>query len=132
MRYVKFIKRLVIDQIPMLSRDEIRYQSMENMVPIGPDNVLLPDSVVETQIVPIHRLCKAHRDRKTGENYVDTTYIAYSKEVQELLEMPFDVIKSELEESRRQLNLVRRRLGDMLNANVWTRIKYLFKQELFL
>jgi hypothetical protein len=134
MRYVKFIKRLVVDEVPLLARDEVRYAQLDTLTPIAysGDEVLMTDAVVQDIVVPVHRLCKATRDQRTGENHVDTTYIAYSEEVQKLLEMPFDVIKSELEACRAMGEVYRGRLSDVKNANLWTRIKYVFKQEEFL
>lgn len=131
MRYVKFIKRLVIDKLPMISGDEIRYHTSHDLPPMIDGEMLLVKEPVITHIVPIHRLCKATRDNRTGENHIDTIYIAYSKEVQELLEMPFDVIKSELETCRVLSHTQAIRLNRVRYATVWIRIKYLFKQENF-
>lgn len=133
MRYVKFIKALVVDKVPCENRDSIRYSVMQDIIPIVSDRneVLLTNEVVQDMVVPVHHLCRNHKDYKTGEIRRTNTFIAYSKEVQELLEMPFDVIKSELESCRALCTMYQGRLSDVKHANLWTRIKYLFKQEEF-
>ena len=71
MKYVQFIKRLIVEEIPMLNRDEIQYQVLHSMTPLAPegDQVLLMDSAVETMVVPVHWLCRKHTDYKTRKSY---------------------------------------------------------------
>ncbi len=132
MRYVKFIKGLVIDERPVVGPDEIRYHAMEQMpVPLfelkaggsNPAEFLIPEETIETMVVPIHELRGCNNVRP---DYPPELYIAYSKDVQMLLEMPFDTIKSELEASRGTVRTLTGNLSRWRNAGLWLRIKYLF------
>ncbi len=131
MRYVKFIKGLVIDERPMLNPKEVRHHMVDPMpVPCvgadGSEEYLLVEKTIETMVYPIHELRGCD---KTNPTYPPELYIAYSRDVQMLLEMPFDIIKRELEECRshaaRQYGL----LVEWRNADLWTRIKFVFGQR---
>lgn len=131
MRYVKFIKGLQIDERPMLNPDEIRHHHMEPMpVPIlepgGAEEYLLTEQTVETMVCPIHELRGCDNENPT---YPPELYIAYSKDVQMLLKMPFDTIKRELEECRATCDEQRGMLTDIRTAVWWRRLKYVFTRS---
>ena len=125
MRKVKFISGLKVESRPMLNPDEIRYHMMESIppVPVG-DEFLATTAEVNTMVVPIHWLRKI----ENGEQ-VDT-YIAYSKDVQELLEMPFDVLRDENITLTHQLYDARDRIDNICGAGLWRRLKFLFTKKI--
>lgn len=128
MRYVKFIKGLVIDERPMLNPDEVRHHMIEPMpVPIlepgGAEEYLLTEQTVETMVCPIHELRGCDKEHPT---YPPELYIAYSKDVQMLLKMPFDTYKREVEECRSHCEVLRHMLSDWRHAGLWERVKFLF------
>ena len=122
MKRVKFIRELVIDEVPMVERDEIRYHVFDDLVPFSADAALIAKDV-EVRVVPVHRLSKMHN----GETV--TNYIAYSKEVQELLEMPFDVMKKEREILDGHCTRITRELDSYRDAKLWARIKFVFQKQ---
>ena len=129
MRYVKFIKGLVIDERPMLNPDEVRYHAMGPVPPVpciepgGAEEHLLTEETVETMVCPIHELRGCDKENPT---YPPELYIAYSRDVQMLLKMPFDTMKRELEDCRGVCDLYRGRLLDWRHAGLWARIKFVF------
>ena len=132
MRMVRFIKGLVIDERPVVGPKEIQYHAMEHMpVPLfelapagsNPEEYLIPEQTIETMVVPIHEFRGCNKE---DPRYPAELYIAYSKEVQMLLKMPFDILKRELEECRDFLEVQRHMLNEWRDAGLWDRIKFLF------
>ena len=125
MRKVQFISGLKIESRPMLNPDEVRYHLMDNIppVPVGGE-FLATTAEVNTMVAPIHWLRKI----ENGEQ-VDT-YIAYSKEVQDLLELPFDVLKDENDNLINQLYDARNRISDVCDAGFWRRLRFLFTKKI--
>lgn len=125
---VKFIKALVIDERPMVGPDEIRYHAMGRIPPVpifeagGAEEYLLTAESVETMVVPIHELRGCDSMNHT---YPPELYIAYSKDVQMLLKMPFDAIKRELQECRDVCTVQRHMLAEYVAAPWWRRLRYL-------
>lgn len=126
MREIKFIRNVEIDLLPMGNPDEVRYHMMGPVppLPVMPDDhdpeFLLADYTIETQVVPVHYL------RTGNRNVRDDMYIAYSKEVQELLGMPFDIIRKEKEQMYKHNAVLDAKLYRVKTAKVWQRIKFLF------
>jgi len=131
-RRVQFIKGLVIDERPMVGPDEIRYHAMGQVLPVpvfeagGAEEYLLTEQTVETMVVPIHDL---HGCDTVNPTYPPELYIAYSKDVQMLLKMPFDTMKRELEECRDFCTVQRHMLAEYLAAPWWRRLRYLFNRK---
>ena len=74
--------------------------------------------------MPVHTLSKV----TNGE--VSSTYIAYSKEVQELLVMPFDVMKEEIDTTRAINTRLKGELADVKAhpfREAWRAVKRRFK-----
>ena len=111
MREVIFIEGLKIKKVPMCKYDEIRYQyySCPNYVP-DEDQYILTESNIEHVIVPIHKISKLTQGVRRD------IYIAYSKEVDELLGEPIKLFQEELD-----------RFNSMFErASFLQRLKYLF------
>ncbi len=128
MRKVTFIKSLNVDLVPMLGHEEVRYHMMGPAPPIPiltdeTEEYLLTEATVETMVVPVHML------RTGNRNVRDTLYIAYSKEVQDLLGMPFDVMKRELDECRAHAEVQLHMLDKYRHAKWWRRLGYLFSRN---
>jgi len=125
MQLVNFISDLVINEVPRVNRDEVQYHCFSpKFAPISPDDGLLLEDTVETRVVPVHTLSK----RTNGQTV--STYIAYSKEVQELLVMPFDVMKEEIDALRAIAVRLRGELADVKAhpfRESWRTIKEWFK-----
>jgi len=122
MRRVKLIRELVIDEVPVMGCEEIRYFTAPPLrtVGVGPNEFMAVDATVTTHVVPIHRISRG------SPSGVTHTYIAYSKEVQDLLEMPFDAITRESENCRALTNKTSRELGAIKNMRFWDRLRFLF------
>jgi len=59
----------------------------------------------------------------------NTVYIAWSQEVQELLEMPFDLLKRQLDENHKLINGLNSKLLRYRHAGWWKRLRYLFNRR---
>ena len=92
MRYITFIRSLNVERrVPCIGLDEVRYVAPQSAPSIYSEQGLewLPATkTVEHRIVPVHHICKQGRD-----GVRDDTYIAYSKEVEDLIRIPFKAIK---------------------------------------
>ena len=121
MRRITFIKSLNVESLPMLNLDEVRYHTAENIRAVSDEEYLeTRDYSVETHIVPVHML-------RTGNEFVkDTLYIAYSKKVQDLLGMPFDVMKKQLDEQSEQIQDLYLKISRIRHAKFWKRVRFLF------
>ena len=53
-------------------------------------------------------------------------YIAYSPDIEELLNKPYNIMHQDLENARKRINRQDSRLRDFGTANFWRRLKYLF------
>ncbi len=128
MRRVNFVRSLNVDSIPMLNGDEVRYQSMESITPVpsGDDiEFLLTEKTIEVRIAPVHTLSEGHADGRR-----DDTYIAYSKEVQDLLRMPFDTMKRQLDDQSKQISNLYSDKAAVREASLWTRVKFVFSGDM--
>lgn len=132
MRRVQFIRGLLVDERPVLDPREYRYHAMGSVMPVpllspgGDEEYLLPDRTIETMVVPIHELRGCDKENPT---YPPELYIAYSRDVQMLLKMPFDIMKRELEETRSMLARHRQRIKAVNGAGIWLRVRYLFTKR---
>lgn len=124
MKRVKFVRELVVDDVRYVG-GYVEYRCIGTSPDIT--RVLKNDQegfllgVEERRLAPVHHLCDVHDGTRRD------VFIAYSKEVQELLGMPFDTLTEELERTRRIISTLHRRIE---HASLWTRIKYLFTKRL--
>jgi len=138
---VKFIESLNIREVPLLYGDSIRYQSPERLAFVGLDAAIPVDEPVKTHVAPAHHFYEAFNgDHPWQEPEVIETYIAYTEEVQELLGMPFDTLKKNLEQEREAHSKTHKDLEKISSANnrvvdklemvskssFWQRLKLLF------
>ena len=97
-RTAKFITKLTIEERPIGSRNDIEYSRTLMMPDIA--DIMNSDLVGDMRgsvtherfFAPVYRI--NHMDKN---DVIHEAFIAYTKEVQELLEMPFDLIKEENE-----------------------------------
>lgn len=153
MRTAKLIKSLEIEEVQIFSGDEVQYTTLrypDNLSVVGPEDFMDTDLKVEHSIVPVIRIntpkdvpqheLEAHGEAM-GRPPVDELYIAYSPEVQQLLEMPFNVLHQEckslsasLSTTQTELRVVRGDFTDLKleidGAGVWQRLKYLFTGDI--
>ena len=125
MRRVKFIKDLVIEEVLVYAAQEVFEHKHYNFPPLRHLD-LRADELVAADIlsddIPIHRFCR------DGE---DDIFVGYTPEVQNLLQMPFDVLRLEnktLEavvrgQSKAIDNLSAIQDG-IKSANPWRRLKF--------
>lgn len=141
MRYVTLVESLNLRKLPMLNNDEVRYHSLEAITPVpgpGEPEFLATDQRIETRVVPIHEFVFPDRGKAAPVNMDElnrqvtarnSVYIAWSQEVQELLEMPFDVLKRQLDEAHVLINCMRADLACYRHAGWWKRLRYLFNRR---
>lgn len=123
MRQVKFIKSLNIEILPLTKYNEVEYHTYNpSHVMSEYDPYFLHTKDVTTQVVPVNQFTKENSEGERVE-----TYIAYSEEVEELLNMPFKSISHQIEMISRTLDIVR---YTVTNATFIKRLKYLFTRKL--
>ena len=122
MKKVKFIKSLVVEELPLTS-DNITYHSLDATPVLYKDEYHMLATNVETKVVPIHIINQFNYEK----HQVEEVFIAYSEEVEDLLHMPFKCIT----ESRDMaLNSYSKLLHKVNKANWIKRLKYLFTRKL--
>lgn len=102
MRKVKFIESLNIKEVPCMNKEHLQYHVINpawtSFIGEGSEALCL-DEEPTCRTVLIHHLCKHHRPPFKDPGKLSETeeiYIAYSKEVQDLIELPFDLISEQL------------------------------------
>ena len=91
MRYVNFIKSLNVERIPLTGRDMTYYSQNFTLVDDNGEPAFLhTQEQVTIHTIPINLISHVNTEKPSE------TYIAYSKEVEELIEIPFMAIKEEL------------------------------------
>jgi hypothetical protein len=138
MRVVKFVESLNIREVRLVEGEDLRYQYQENLAPISGCNAFIVGQDVKTRIVPIHHTVKKSFD--VGDDtqcaFIDK-FVAYSDEVQDFLELPFDHLKATVESLDRVViryrddnNKLRSKIREMSQANFWNRLKFLFSRKM--
>ena len=136
MKRVKFVESLNVKEVAVGSCvDMMRYATLEECAPIdGTDRILAPVKT-NTRVVPIHQFCESGKP---------DIFIAYSKEVEELLGMPFNVLHNDLKEAKAyseriksslsrftlENDVLSKKLLQVNNASIWQRLKYLLTGKL--
>lgn len=124
MREVTFIRGLEVETVRAAPLDGVRYYEMGELPTILPtEELLMTEQVVKERVVPVHRLRGLRGPRSD-------TYIAYSADVQELLELPFTVMERQLKEQDVALLTLRSRLARLTDATLWERLRFLFQKRL--
>jgi hypothetical protein len=120
-RYVNLIRSLDIIEVPMVNSEEVQYQPLESMHAVGIDEFLLDTTAtVKHKPLPIHKISKICHGQKVD------TFIAYSREVQDLLELPFDLLKKENEMLTISNSKLERELSNIKELPFLGRLKFLF------
>lgn len=144
MKTVKFVRDLVIEERPLLTGEDVLcYAEPRNMIPVGPCSAIHADTPIDTKVVPIYHFARRTEDFR-GNTTDAHTYIAYSDKVKELIEMPIDTLKAELEYSREHAQRIETQLyktqvenegyemrfNEIANSSIWKRIKFLFTRKI--
>ncbi len=134
MEYVDIVRELVIDRVPRQGRDKIEHVSFGNQPPIplpGDVGLALVSEPIEQHLMPVHEICEALP--YTSEDVVqgrspehERKFICYTPNVQEFLEMPIDIYKAELEDTRNKLRHRTWERDTYRFAGFWARLKYAF------
>ena len=145
MKTVKFIKGLVIDEVALLEGEDLHQWQypIQNMARISSDSALMTEEKIDFRVVPIHHLRDSKRQLDGSVKHSDT-YIAYSDEVKDLLEMPFDVlqgcidaerahsgrIESQLYKAESENRGYDSRMREIDASSLWKRIKFVFTKKI--
>lgn len=138
MKKVKFIRSLNIEDVPCADRHYFEYHQLAsvNFVEIeGSESILLSKEPSDCHSVSIQKINKATTASDLLNPEIEETYIAYSKEVQEFLEMPFDLLQEQLYTAQKRCNkyqsevyYLRETLEEYKEASFKKRLKFLFKR----
>lgn len=134
-RMVTFVKSLNIEKLPMHDPHAFKYPMLRPKVVDSHGFYGILDSTfeIEAHVVPIQHLCESWNvPLRRGPDLLRTkdTFIAVSKEVEDLLELPFKHQYSRIKDLEYQLSYKEVKLWQFQNASLWQRIKYLFTMEL--
>lgn len=146
MKRVKFIKSLNIEEHCLYDNDEyFQYMVCKplNFVDMEPAAFLETDDIIEHVVIPItdiNQCVFSPTPENPHKTVTTTTFIAHSKEVEDLLEMPFKFLHEQINGLQRKideengtiyrlsnsLRTAKEGLSDYATADVWNRLKYLF------
>jgi hypothetical protein len=141
-REVSFIRGLDIATVP-LYEGQAGVPYHELCYPAGLDAyIALPEAIEfkgehTIHIAPVHHIHRAFNSGRYLERTQHTdTYIAYSKEVQKLLGMPFDTLREENSTLEMVSYTLRKDLEEKnielenLRDSFWARMKFLFTKKI--
>ena len=130
MRTVTLIESLVVKEVRLAHGDQIRRFHVEghHVRPLGEDCALVLDEPVCAEIIPVHEF---HHRWANGRK--SDMYIAVSKDVQELLQIPMDALAERCEaaeagkqQALAELAVERAKIKSAARAGLLRRIAYLF------
>jgi len=123
MKKVKFVEKLVIREV--LAANVVEYHQVSRPFTVSEDGTMLCDVKVDKIVVPVSRFCS------NGE---PDRYIAWSREVEEYLNIPFRALQRRIEslENKLQINetnlgLAKIRLAEYRAMGFWKRVLHGFK-----
>ena len=122
---VNLIKGLVVEEVSLHSVDQdIRWASAAwPMARVSETEFI--ESAVEARILPLHIFNKSTQGRyPAAPPHTETTYIAYTPEVQKLIGVPLDVYQKEIESLKAANYKHCRSLNKRYGVNA--RIRFLF------
>ena len=90
---------------------------MANVYPIENDSAVYTETKINLPIMQFGKMINGEPRRM---------YIAYSPDIEELLNKPYNIMHQDLENARKRINRQDSRLRDFGTANFWRRLKYLF------
>lgn len=117
-----FVKSLNLEDVSVIHKNKdddkvYRYYERRQMVPVfnvdPDDEVVVIDDYTLVVDAPVYKLYSG-------------MYIAYSREVQELLAMPFDELSKQVKDQHDTIMRLNRDLRSVATARFWDRLKYLF------
>lgn len=122
MRTAHFVSRLIVEEVRDLS--SVRYY--EHVMPefpiVATDGAVLDiEHAVTEHIAPVYHICRTGRQ---------DLYVAYSKQVEELLGIPIRLLVEEKESARGETRRLQERLWMVAGLSFWLRLKFLFTKRL--
>ena len=123
MKEVKFIRGLVVENaIIHSSLDSMRYFTTTGSKACkdvfgAPVYLQTEGPKVEAKVAPLHCFNKGRGG--------DDIYIAYTEEVEDLLHIPFKLLKEEVDRCRAEIDLSTHRLEEIKNATFLQRLRFL-------
>ena len=132
MKYAIFVEGLITREVPLMHQiDYYKHSCLESAAFTG-DGMALCDATIERKSAPIHHLRKVIGGRFPDNNdEVKDIYIAYSEEVQDLLFMPFDTFKVELDAARHSRDSTEEKYKILVrkykSMSIFDKIKFLWK-----
>ena len=145
MRIVKFVTMHVEDRRMHPNERVLRYTSInhrggflpeeggQGLAPVGDEFMVATPAELRCEIVPIHQVTKCfNRGALTKHEDIvrKDTFIAYSKEVEDILEVPIALLHERAEASEKSAQRAMHKhnilLGMIGGASLWRRVKYLF------
>ena len=130
MRRVKFIESLNVSEKMVGGMDDIRYHQRGEIEPIRyseEGEFLISDEPITEAVCSVNQFSKME-----GGERIDT-YIAWSKEVQDLIGTPFDLMKGSIDNLQsivraRDVEVCSKneRISSILNSTIIERFKFLF------
>lgn len=119
-----FIKSLNVEKVRLHDLNNYHYYSMETpYTACFKDKVFPVDKAVKSEIVDIHEICR-HENGATSR-----TLIAYNREVEELIAIPFSAIKNQNDTLKHQNSLQRLHLNRVRSLSFWKRFCFLFAPQ---
>ena len=94
---------------------------MSNVYPIDAETAVYAETVVNLPIMEFGKI-------ENGRN--KRMYVAYSPEIEELLDRPYNVMHQDLENARDRIRRQDLKLRDYALASFWQRLKYLFWMDI--
>jgi len=95
---------------------------MSNIHPIkGTDQCVYTETKINLPIMEFGK-------RENGRN--KRMYVAYSPEIEELLDRPYNIMHEDLERANKLIKKQYLRLSDYDGATFWQRVKYLFGADI--
>ncbi len=108
-------------------RIEYQVSAGAGMTPIAKNAALHTDGVYDIRVAPAHHFKNMFRYPHNTNIEDQDLFIAYSADVQELLELPFDCLSNQLTDALEEQQALKTRLTA---ATLWQRLKFLFLKRL--
>lgn len=129
-KWATLVLSLNTKQVPVLPGDKIRYMPMQSFAQVSDDMFIgnVEDCAI-THVVGAHRFSQRIDDGVSpwwAGAEIETTYIAYSEDVQRLLELPFDLISESRDQAQAKNAKLQGRIEDIKTCSFWQRLRFLF------
>lgn len=130
MKTVKFVSRIEIEERPLIDRKELLYAPQIEFYPAGPGGI---PAYEEDQCYQLERCRIIDIHKKLPDGSISSFCVAYSQEVQKLLNLPIDVIldsneriDADNETLKSKNKALRSELDEINNYSFFERIAFVF------